>query len=241
MKDMRTDRLSPLKAAQLFVDAYFPQCAGALLAGSTVRGEETEKSDLDIVIFDKSRCSSYRESFIAYEWPVEVFVHSLESYRAFFKSDVERARPSLPRMVSEGKILKGWDVVMPIKAEADHVLNRGPEKWSDETIQLKRYFLTDTLEDFIGSDNRPETLCITYTLANQISEFVLRTNRKWIGSSKWVIRSLKEYDPEFATRYSDAFEHFYTYGRKDSIVQLTEEVLEPFGGRLFDGFVLGEK
>ncbi|MCD5324642.1 nucleotidyltransferase domain-containing protein [Pontibacillus sp. HN14] len=235
------DRLSPEKAAGLFVDAFYPKCKAALLAGSTVRGEETEKSDLDIIIFDDTRLASYRESLIAYEWPVEVFVYSLSSYQSFFERDVERARPSLPRMVAEGVIIKGWDVVMPIKAEADYLLNLGPEKWTEETIRTKRYFLTDTLDDFIGSQDRTDAMCVSWTLADKLSEFVLRTNRKWIGSSKWMIRSLKDYDPQFATRFIDAFDRFYTYGDKESVIQLTEDVLQPFGGRLFEGFVLGEK
>ena len=77
-------RLSPKDAALKFVNRNFPKCQAAVLAGSVVRGEETETSDLDVVIFDKNFSSSYRESFIEYGWAIEAFVHNLTSYQVFF-------------------------------------------------------------------------------------------------------------------------------------------------------------
>ncbi|MEE6452313.1 nucleotidyltransferase domain-containing protein [Gottfriedia acidiceleris] len=234
------NKIDHIKAANHFIHKYFPNCQGALLAGSVVRGEATETSDLDIVIFDKSLSSSYRESLKAFGWDIEVFVHNLSSYKQFFKSDYERARPSLPRMVSEGIILKDEGVINEIKKEANDLLDKGPEKWSEETIKVKRYFITDTLNDFIGCSNRAEELFIANTLAELVSEFVLRTNGKWIGTSKWIIRSLRQYNEEFANILVDAFDSFYTNGEKNRIIKLVDEVLHPFGGRLFEDFSLGK-
>ncbi len=88
------EKLNPIDAAKKFVVAYFPESPGALLAGSVVRGEATNTSDLDIVVFDTNKPSSYRESLIKYQWAIEVFVHNLTSYKHFFESDIERAQPS---------------------------------------------------------------------------------------------------------------------------------------------------
>ncbi len=234
------NKLNPIEAAQHFIEKYFPKCQGALLAGSVVRGEATETSDLDIVIFDKSLSSSYRESLKEFGWDIEVFVHNLSSYKQFFKSDYERARPSLPRMVSEGIILKDEGIIEVIKKEANELLNKGPEKWSVETIKVKRYFITDALNDFIGCSNRAEGLFIANTLAELVSEFVLRINGKWIGSSKWTVRALRQYNEEFANILVEAFDSFYTTGEKNRIIKLVDEVLHPFGGQLFEGFSLGK-
>lgn len=108
-------RIKPIDAAKFFVDKYFPNCQGALLAGSVVRGEATGTSDLDIIIFDEKVLASYRQSLIEYDWPIEVFVHNLNSYKSFFEADYKRARPSLPRMVSEGLIIKDEAVIEKIK------------------------------------------------------------------------------------------------------------------------------
>ena len=237
---MNSSRIQPVEAAKKFIAEKFPDCQAALLAGSVVRGEDTATSDLDIVVFDEKVESAYRESLIEYGWPIEVFVHNLISYSDFFKSDRESARPSLPRMVSEGIVLFDSGVVSFIKDEAKVLLKKGPEVWSIETIVMKRYMITDALDDLIGSTNPAEDLFIANTLANEIHEFVLRTNVQWVGSSKWVVRALSQFDEKFARLFVQAFDLFYKTGNKDEIIMLTDEVLKPYGGRLFKGFSLGK-
>lgn len=238
MIDVKKD--IPIKVAQKFIIKYFPSCNGALLAGSVIRGESTVTSDLDVVIFDESVPSSYRESFIEFDWPIEVFVHNGSSYKEFFESDRERARPSLPRMVSEGIVLKDDGIIEPIKKEAEDMLMEGPDIWSEETVQIKRYFLTDALDDFIGCSNRAEEIFIANNLAELLSEFVLRTNRRWIGTSKWIVRSLKAFDEDFTNQFVKAFDTYYKTGDKRKVIKLVELVMEPFGGRLLEGFSLGK-
>ncbi|WP_144513527.1 nucleotidyltransferase domain-containing protein [Bacillus sp. FJAT-22090] len=237
---MYPNRLAPIEAAKHFISLHFPDCQGAILAGSVIREEATDTSDLDIVVFSENIHSSYRESLIHDGWPIEVFVHNLTSYKAFFESDRKRARPSLPRMVAEGLVLKNEGILKAIQTEAKQLLTAGPEPWTIEVINMKRYFITDALEDFIGSNNRSELLFIANTLAELISEFILRTNFRWIGSSKWIIRSLKEFDEMFAAQFIKAFDLYYLTGKKSEVIAIVEEVLQPYGGRLFEGFSLGK-
>mgnify|MGYP005756882149 CR=1 FL=1 len=233
-------RLPAIKAANEIIERHFPDCDGALLAGSVVRGQESSTSDLDIVVFDSSLSASYRESFVELGWPVELFCHNLDSYQAFLKSDCERARPCLPRMIAEGVVLKDKGIIEGIKEEAEKLLTAGPEKWDKATIKLKRYFLTDVLDDFIGTSNRSEALFIAGTLAELSAEFVLRMNGKWIGSSKWILRSLSEYSEDFALAFTEAFDLFYKKDDKSRVIQVVEGILKPHGGRLFEGFSLGK-
>lgn len=233
-------KLMPLEAAKQLVEKYFPQCNGALLAGSVVRGEATDTSDLDIVIFDHHIQSAYRESLVEFGWPIEVFVHNNTSYQQFFESDCARARPSLVKMVSEGIIVRDKGIIDRVKSEADELLGKGPAEWSPEEITMKRYFLTDGLDDFIGCTNRAEEIFSANALADLIHEFVLRTNRKWIGSSKWIVRALKQFDDNFAKEFVEAFDLFYRTGDKGRVIQLADHVLEPYGGRLFEGFSVGK-
>ncbi|MCC3357229.1 nucleotidyltransferase domain-containing protein [Bacillus sp. REN16] len=229
-----------LEAAQLFIRKNYPNCHAALLAGSVTRREATETSDLDIVVFDKNIHSSYRESLIEFGWPIEVFVHNEISYKKFFEADKKRARPSMPRMIYEGIVLKDDGILDSIKNEAKEILSNGPDEWTRETIDLKRYLITDTLDDFIGSERREEGIFIANSLAEMTSEFVLRTNRKWVGSSKWVYRSLKEFDEGFASHFVSAFNSYYISEDKSNVIQLVDDILQPYGGRLFEGFSLGK-
>ncbi|WP_108671353.1 nucleotidyltransferase domain-containing protein [Peribacillus acanthi] len=234
------NRPDPIEAAFGFIDKHFPTCQGAILAGSVVRGQATETSDLDIVIFDESLSSSYRVSLIECGWNIELFAHNLSSYRSFFEKDCNEARPCMPRMVSEGKILKDTGVLSEIRKEANDLLDQGPKEWSRETIDMKRYFITDALDDLIGCQIRSEGIFIANKLGELVSEFILRSNRKWIGSSKWVVRSLVHHDKKLANEFVEAFDTFYKTNEIDQIVSFTDKVLEPFGGRLFEGFSLGE-
>ena len=234
------NKLNPVEAARLFVNKHFPHCEGALLAGSVIRGEATETSDLDIVVFDKQFHTSYRESMIDFGWRIEIFVHNLTSYKDYFFSDCERARPSMPRMVAEGMILKDRGAIGSIKEEAKELLDKGPKEWPTELVNTKRYFITDALDDFIGCNSRAEAIFIANSLAELVSEFVLRTNKRWIGASKWIVRSLRHYDIEFTNQFVEAFDEFYKNEDKQKIIQLVDEVLEPHGRRLFEGFSLGK-
>ncbi len=235
----RWEKLNKLNSkiiALQFVNHYFSECQGAILAGSVVRGEANSTSDLDIVIFDSTLPSAYRESLFFENWPIEVFVHNLHSYKEFFASDCERAKPTLPRMVAEGIVLKDEGIMEDICSEARSLLSNGPVPWSLETIYMKRYFLTDMLDDFIGNTCRAEEIFIAGTLADLTGEFILRTNRQWLGHGKWLVRSLKLYDEKLANKFANAFQCFYETGQKEEVIELVESALQPHGGRLFEGF-----
>ncbi|WLR41169.1 nucleotidyltransferase domain-containing protein [Bacillus carboniphilus] len=234
------ERLNAYTAAKKFINHYFENCDGAILAGSVVRDKATTTSDLDIVVFDQNIKEAFRESVIQFDWPIELFVHNLQTYKRFFQQDVERARPSLPRMVAEGKVIKSSHLILSIKDEASEIIKRGPAQWSEDTIRLKRYFISDSLIDFIGSTDRQESLFIANKLSIIVHEFVLRTNKQWIGDSKWIIRSLKEYNIAFAEMFVEAFEAFYRNNEKDKVIELVDNVLDPYGGRLFEGFQIGK-
>ncbi|MED1115619.1 nucleotidyltransferase domain-containing protein [Bacillus paramycoides] len=233
--------MKPIEAARSIITSQFPNCDVALLGGSVARGESTKTSDLDVVIFDQNLSSCYRESFYSNGWPVEVFVHNFETYKTFFKSDCDRGRPSLPQLVSEAFILKGKEeIVTELKREANELLNKGPEKWTEETMKQKRYFITDALDDFIGATKREEELFIANLLADLVHEYVLRVNGQWLGNSKWFIRVLKRYDEVYAEKFVAIFDHFYKTGDKKELIAFIEKTLEEYGGRMFEGFSIGK-
>jgi hypothetical protein len=232
-------RLPAIEAATKFIETRFPNCTAALLSGSVVRGQETATSDLDLVVFEENLLSPYRSSVLFEGWPIEMFVHNFWSYKEFFKSDAERARPSLIRMVAEGVSIRDNGFLIGIKEEAAAILIEGPKEWTEETIRTKRYMLTDLLDDFVGAQ-REEGIFVAGALAELIHEFFCRTNKRWIGMGKWIPRSLKEVDPEFAVKFTRAFDIYYSTNQKESIIELTDFVLQPYGGRLFDGYTLGK-
>jgi hypothetical protein len=240
LEDFIINKENPIVVGQIFIKEYFSTCHAALIAGSVIRGQATHSSDLDIIVFDQSIDSSYRESLIFHDWNIEVFVYNLTSYKVFFNRDIERARPTLPNMVSDGVVLKNNEFIKFLKVEADDLLTRGPDKWSEDTIKLKQYFISDALDDLIGCSNRDEGLFIVHTLVDLLCEFILRTNNKWMGTSKWTYRCLEQYDVAIAKSLVQAQESYYRNDCKTDLIELVDFVLAPFGGRLFEGFSLGK-
>lgn len=154
--------------------------------------------------------------------------------------DYERAIPSLQKMLVEGIVIKDDGVVEKIKKEAQQILENGPQQWSLQTMDTKRYFITDVLDDFIGCTKIHEELFIVNRLAELVSEFILRANGKWVGTSKWVFRLLKAHDEQLAFQFFEAFNLYYETKDKTQIIVFVDNVLEPYGGRLFEGFSMGK-
>lgn len=233
-------RPDAVEAAKRFVADVFPACQVALLGGSVVRGEATERSDLDIFILDDALVSNYRENFVYAGWMIEAFVHTRASYRHFFAENCERARPSLPRICAEGVILRDDGTAALIQREAEELLARGPVPWSPQDIDRARYGITDALDDLIGATDPAEGLFAANLLAERVHEFVLRANGRWVGSGKWVARALRQYDPRLCDRLVNALHAFYREGDKALLARLVDEVLKPYGGTLFEGYSSGK-
>ena len=229
--------MDTLDAARAFIDQHFPECTAAFIAGSIVRGEATATSDLDIVIITTREETPYRASFIAFGWPIEVFVHNASSYRAYFAHDAREREPALPVMCAEGIILLDQDgTARRIKDEARTLLEQGPWPLSEAEITNTRYMLTDALDDFIGTTTLGENYLIANRLAVVAAQFFLAYHRQWIGDGKWLIRALKRFDPAKAQQLTTALERFYQLGSKDELIRFAEQALEPVGGRLFEGY-----
>jgi len=232
-------RLSAVEAAKKFIQTDFPDCLGAILSGSVTIGKDTSTSDLDIVVFKKS-VDAYRESLVKYDWMIEVFVYDFESYKPFFENDIKRARPTLPRMLAEGMMIKHHTDLEEIVQYAKDTMLAGPPIWDEKTIEFHQYFLSDLMDDFIGSEHVNESICIATTLLEKLHEFILRTNHHWVGSSKWMYREMEHFNPDVTKKMFQAFHNYFQTGEKEGIINVVELALKPFGGKRFEGFKIGK-
>ncbi|PAF20576.1 hypothetical protein CHH49_15975 [Terribacillus saccharophilus] len=229
----------PRDTAKRFIETNHPDCEGAMLAGSCARGEATQTSDLDIIILYKGESCAYRESLLFEGWPVEVFVYTGEAYQNFFVSDAKRGIPSMPRMVSEAIVLKDSPAVTKMKSEASSIFAAGPSPWGKQKIDHNRYMITNLIDDFLDKEVDGEAYFLANAIVNDLAIFTLRTRQHWIGSGKWMFRELKSMDSNLANQFEQSLAAFYKQHDKRPIVQLADDCLEPFGGRLFEGYYLG--
>ena len=229
------------KAACLFIDKYFPQCYLSILAGSTVRGESTTTSDLDIVIIDVNLTNCYRESFYEFGWPIEAFVHNKESLIKWIEKDILRRKPSMPNMICEGVLITGNNEYLnELKAFSSNIINEGPKPYSIEEDLTERYFITDLLDDFIGSQNHIDDIFILNELLDKIINYQLVKSNNWIVHNKRLQTSLIKLNQEIVNKYISGINEFYLNQNKDEILKLIELVLLENSGRVFEGYSIGK-
>jgi len=136
---------SPERTAQSVRDERYASSNVVLFAGSHARGEGTPSSDLDLVVLYERVPHAHRESFTFRGWPVEAFVHDLETLAYFFTEVDRRAgRAVLAQMVLEGRELRApTPLSRAAKAEARRVLAAGPPPLDGHDLRMARYRITD--------------------------------------------------------------------------------------------------
>ena len=234
---MDTPRPTPAEAARgIFGERY----AGArvlFLGGSVMRDEATPASDLDIVVVYERLPNAYREAFVYGGWPVETFVHDEGTLAEFFEADRQRGVPSLMSMVWEGlEVPEASEFSARLKRSARELLEAGPPRWDEEELTLRRFRLTDWVDDMRHPRSAEELLATGAWLYGDAAEFYFRTRGMWSAHSKTIPRRLRAAEADFAARFLGAFDALFTEKRQAPAIALVEELLEPFGGLLFDGF-----
>jgi hypothetical protein len=146
-------------------------------------------------------------------------------------------RPSSAgQMVSSGLVIRNSaELADRLRAEAQAVVDAGPPAVDDEELALRRYGVTDGLDDVRGDPEGDETLLTAANLAREVAELHLTLASAWIGTRKWLLRQLRETNPAFADRFVSAI-RAHAGGDVTPLMALAEDVLEASGGRLFDGY-----
>ena len=202
-----------------------------------MRGEATQTSDLDVVVVFEELADAYREAFTFEGWPVEAFVNDVDSLRYFYERERKRGVPSLMRMVLEGsEVPEASEFSEGLKREAAEAYEAGPLPFDDAEMRLRRYRLTDWIDDVRFPRSGEELVASGAWLYQDASDFFFRSRGLWSAHSKTVPRLMREVDAEFASKFLAAFEALFTEKRSGLAVALVEELLAPFGGTLFDGF-----
>ncbi|HET7627200.1 MAG TPA: nucleotidyltransferase domain-containing protein [Bacillales bacterium] len=228
-------KTNPLETVANYVVEHFPNARGALLGGSVTRGDATETSDLDVIVLQDG-VQPFRTSAVYSEWPIEVFVQSPDSLDLFFELERESGVPLLIRLFAEAVPVKRDTETAAIQTKAIELLEKGPVPWSQQKITQARYFITDVVDDLKGSTHPEEDLFTVNVLAERLHEFILRTEQRWIGESKWMYRSLKHYDENVANRFVHCLNQFYEQKRKTELLKFVDDVLAPYGGPFFDAY-----
>lgn len=223
--------MDPVADARALVRERFPGALAAFLGGGVLSDRRTATSDLDIVVLLGGPPAPYRESLRWRGWPAELFVHDQASIERYFSLDATRRKPNLARMVAGGATLIDRDATASrISERAQSVLAAGPPPLTTGELELRRYGLTDLLDDLAGSTDAGETTVICWHVALQSAELALLLAGSWLGGGKWLLRELRATDQALAAGLLAAI------GDPAELTARADEVLARTGGRLWEGY-----
>lgn len=222
-------------AARAVLALRYPGARFAIAAGSILRGDGTPTSDIDLVVVFERLEAAWREAFIAEGFPVEAFVHDLETLDWFMDQDVDRGAPSIVTMVADGRAI-GADIAaaQSLQDRARKILAKGPLPLARERLDALRYRITDLVDDLRGGAPPAEMRAIGAELYQPLADLMLLGRGAWAGHGKWIPRLLARLDAQLHDRFDDAFARL-AGGMADLVIALAEDELARHGGRFFAG------
>jgi hypothetical protein len=226
-----------VELARRVVADRFPSVRAAFLAGSAGEGRANEFSDLDIVVVLDGPPAPYRETIRVEGWPVELFVHTDESIDYWLDRERQQGGCTLANMLATGQPLTGSDAEV-VSARARAHIAAGPEPWTSEQLEYRRYLLTDALDDLAGGRDADERDAVAGQVLTMVSELALAVAGRWQGKGKWMVRRLREYDADLAHRLLAGHRAAVASGDIAGLVAACDAVLAPLGGRLTEGFAV---
>ncbi|OLE24221.1 MAG: nucleotidyltransferase [Catenulispora sp. 13_1_20CM_3_70_7] len=222
----------PVTDARSLVEELFPHAVWAVVTGSVVTAHRTPGSDLDIVVVlpDGDPDAPHRRSRHFRSWPVELFVHDVESLSMFLGKELAGRKPHLHRMVADGIAIVGDPSAQ--QTHCARVLAAGPAPLSPDEQAAARYSLTDLLDDLASATDPAEKTVIAALTWTRAADNLLAVAGRWPGAGKWQLREMRALEGDMAARWLAARDD------TDRIEAFAREVLDRMGGPLFDGYYI---
>ena len=228
--------MDAIDAARAVVREEHADARAAFLGGSVMTDRRTTTSDLDIVVVLHGAPAPYRASVRRHGWPVELFVHTEDTWHAFVEREVRSRRSPLLFMCAEGLLLFDTDGVgARLAAEARTISAAGPAPVPAAEIDDIRYAITYLLDDLSGCTDDIERLFIRTELARRTAELALATSGSWNGGGKWLARRVEAAAPGLGPRLHEGVRHALA-GHAESLIGVVDQVLDQAGGRLWAGY-----
>ena len=228
----------PLDVAQRLLPKYHPNSLGGFAGGSVFRDEGTPTSDIDIVVlYDDSFDDVHRASKTEEGWPVELIVQNIKAQDYYLEKDRKRGMCVLASILCTGTMIpKESRELIAQREKARNIIDAGPPALTQQEIDRQRFELTNLVDDLRGTQDVTVKNAVLSVLHETLGNFHLRSQGYWSGHGKALLRCLWNTDKAFTARYVQEFEAAFSDHDITSILALTTDVLEPFGGRLWDGY-----
>ncbi|MFE8887607.1 nucleotidyltransferase domain-containing protein [Pseudarthrobacter enclensis] len=231
--------MDPVSVARSFVAYAHPAAELSILGGSAGTGKATANSDLDIVILYPNGNSNYAETTRYQGWVVEAFVHTPDSVAFWYEKERAARCAVLGDICANGVLLTNRGGGESLQQGARDYMERGPEPLSSHERDIRRYDLSNSLDDLRGTTEPAERYAISTEVFCQVVELLLLHEGAWLGKGKWMVRRLEQLPQNqlaaqllsWASSKHDALE----------LAEIASEVLRQAGGYVMEGFVRGAR
>ena len=186
-----------LRQAISFVFDHEAPIVGVVVAGSVVRGEADERSDLDVYVIVEGTLRQRRQRrFLGV--PCEMFFNPVERIPRYLVDERLRGEGSATSMLAYGFIMHDPTRVMArMQQEAQRSHESGPTV-SDETVRLRSYLIVDRLDNARDIADRDPALSAAMTGAVVVDVLKLAHAKLgiWIPRDKDLHWSVLQHHPE---------------------------------------------
>lgn len=232
--------MDPTTIARSFVEELHAGASASILGGSAALGRATSTSDLDIAILYEDGKANYAETVRYRGWIVEAFVHTPASLDFWYEKEKTLRCAVIGDICARGLLLtdngpgKNW------QDRARRYMEQGPLPLTDGERDLRRYDLSCSLDDLVGSTIPAETFAIASEVFRQTAELILLQHRRWLGKGKWVVRRLEQ------VPHDEAALELLTWAasadnNQQKLAKIARDVLNNNGGYEMEGFLRGAR
>jgi hypothetical protein len=226
-------------AALRYAAQHYPSADLVVVAGSSAQVRRP-RSDIDLLVIGpramfREGLSEAAHTELFESELFEVFASTPDAFREHAYAGVARFRPVSSQMLLDGVVVLSTGRADDLLDWTRTLLSVGPRP-SEADLAQRRYSVTSTLDDLLDAEDPLERVVLASTLFERLAEFLLLADGRWIGSGRWLLRRLMQWNEGYARELGSAL----VAGDVSALERLTIAGLAPHGGRLMAGHVRGE-
>jgi hypothetical protein len=153
----------PLCTIHKVVHEHYANAKAIFWAGSVSEGQGTSASDLDLVIVFDAIPNAFREAFVYDGWPIDAFIHDMDTLRYFFEeSRAGNGISGLIHMILNGREVTDSSTFSENIKTLVHIYFDYSILLTEFNIIILEVTMADSCENI---DENSHYLCYRYTIS----------------------------------------------------------------------------
>jgi hypothetical protein len=191
--------LTGLKVASDYILERFQPVLGIIVAGSILRGQGDERSDLDtFVIFEGDYRQRVQKLFNGVRF--EIFANPPRRVPQYFLEEQSDGEPSTAHMIATGHILLNRSpLIETLRQQAQAILKAQPT-YSPSFLTMQRYFAADAFENALDLRQRDPAMGLSLIggVLPAMLKYHFQKQGKFVPRHKELLEALRQDTPELA-------------------------------------------